>query len=333
MGIRLVVRSGWSDSGAECVYEFDQSRVVIGRGASADVRLPHSAVSTLHATVRTSGLGYALVDEGSTNGSRVNGTPIAPHRPKPLRDGDHIELGGFSVRFESGMPVAGATSADRTAALARQLVRGMFEDAEQTEPRLQILNGPGQNRILQLPAPPARWVVGRGDDCDWVLDDADASREHVELTRDLDGVLVQDLGSKNGLIVNERQVSSRRLQDRDELCIGSTVLVFEEPADARLRDIEAQADEAWTELPQPAPQAHSEDTGEHAAEPGDAERGPSPPDEPPSDAQAEDHAEPAPPQRAGRRDSEHTTDLLIYLLAAVVLAASLAGLFLLLQTQ
>src|SRR5256885_12335862 len=50
---------------------FDGPRVVIGRGAGCDVRLPDPSVSHRHATLRTNGPAYQLVDEGSTNGTYV----------------------------------------------------------------------------------------------------------------------------------------------------------------------------------------------------------------------------------------------------------------------
>ena len=61
--------------------------------------------------------------------------------------------------------------------------------------------------------------------------DADASREHALLTRDLDGVLCRDLDSKNGVYIGGRRVEGeRRLEDRDVIVIGATELLFDDPA-------------------------------------------------------------------------------------------------------
>jgi len=349
MGIRLVVRSAWSSDGStsEHLYEFDQARVVVGRGAGADVRLPHPAVSTQHATIRSRGAGWVVQDEGSTNGTRVEGARLPPGRPKPLKNGDRIELGGFDIVFEGGQPVAAATSVDRTSALARRIVRDILDPqgSAPTSPRLLVLNGPEEGRTLEVPEPPARLVIGRGDECDLRLSDADASREHAEVESDIDGVVLRDLDSKNGLKVNDRRVTERRLKDRDEIVIGATALVFEDPAEQRLRELLSEPD-----LETEPPSLRDARTAE-AAEEGDAganDHGRAPAASPesgePNDAgtaAADPTVEPTPAPRtaepargagAGKRRRGPGADLVIYLLAAAVLALSIAGLVILLQS-
>ena len=45
-------------------------------------------------------------------------------------------------------------------------------------------------------------VIGRGTDCDVVIQDLKASRRHCQLTRREEGFLLEDLGSRNGTLVN-----------------------------------------------------------------------------------------------------------------------------------
>lgn len=45
-------------------------------------------------------------------------------------------------------------------------------------------------------------VIGRGTECDVVIQDLKASRRHCQLTRKADGFLLEDLGSRNGTFVN-----------------------------------------------------------------------------------------------------------------------------------
>lgn len=322
MGVRLHVRSCWaSRSEAEAVYELEQSRISIGRGRGADVRLPHRAVSLRHATVELTGARYAIVDHGTTNGTRVQGSPIVPGRPKPLRDGDRIEIGGFSIVFRSGVPVTRPTSAERTASLARQLAREALEEPlEELRPFLTILNGPEEGRVVPIGDPPARVTIGRGDGCDLTLNDADLSREHAEVEAATDGVWLRDLGSKNGVQVGGRHVSERLLDDRDEIRLGATVLRFEDPAAARVEALEQSDDEA-VEAP----------TWEDVAPPP-----PEPPDEAPAEepeaAAEEEVAAPAAPKPATRRPSVAPADMVIYVLASVVFAISVLGLVWLLKS-
>lgn len=52
--------------------------------------LPDGQVSRRHAHIRKDPEGYLLEDLGSTNGTRVNGTPLVAKQPHPLKDGDEI---------------------------------------------------------------------------------------------------------------------------------------------------------------------------------------------------------------------------------------------------
>ncbi|MGE0787663.1 MAG: FHA domain-containing protein [Sandaracinaceae bacterium] len=325
MGVRLVARSCWGDGRPSegATYEFDQGRIVIGRGRGADVLLPHRAVSTRHATIEANGTRYTIVDHGATNGTLVEGARIVPGRPKPLRDGDRIEIGGFALFFACGVPVMRATSSEGTASLARRLVRETIGGDGTTRATLTILNGPSQGRVVELPEPPARLAIGRAEEMDIALDDADCSREHAEIEVAIDGVWVRDLASKNGILVMGRPVRERQLADRDEITVGATVLVFEDPMAAEVSALDAGEDVSG-EPPRyvepeltPAPTVDG-DTSE-----------PTVADQPALDAVASIEPLPAPPRR---RSTLAFGEMVIYVLAAAVFAVSLLGLMWLLES-
>jgi pSer/pThr/pTyr-binding forkhead associated (FHA) protein len=54
-------------------------------------------------------------------------------------------------------------------------------------------------------------VIGRGTDCDVVIQDLKASRRHCQLTRTPEGFLLADLGSRNGTLVNGHRIESATL--------------------------------------------------------------------------------------------------------------------------
>ena len=59
------------------------------------------------------------------------------------------------------------------------------------------------------------------------LDSAQASRRHARITIAGDAATLEDLGSKNCTLVNDRRVTEPiRLKDGDSIQIGSTVFVF-----------------------------------------------------------------------------------------------------------
>jgi hypothetical protein len=71
--------------------------VVIGRLPECDVVLPDSNVSRRHAELRRKGDGVFVTDLGSTNGTRVNGTPV---REQVLASGDEVTVGSTRLIFE-----------------------------------------------------------------------------------------------------------------------------------------------------------------------------------------------------------------------------------------
>ncbi len=295
-------------------YEFEQDRIVLGRGAGADVRLPHPTVSLRHASLRLEEGRFVLVDHGATNGTRLGDHALVAERPKALRDGDVLTLGPYRLRFHAGIAVREPTSRERTASLARRLARETSLGAGTSAPRLIVVNGEKKGSVLVLPDPPARLVIGRGEATDLPLPDADASREHCEILVEIDGPLLRDLGSKNGLLVNEKPVTQKRLRDRDEITVGATVLGYEDPAEALLQRVEALADEPAPPpvAPPPVPAAAQDVASEEGKE------APTEPERP--------IATVAPP-RAGLSRAE----VLVGWLAAAVLLLSLAGLYWLLR--
>ena len=74
--------------------------VTIGRLASNTIILNDTQASSRHAELHSDGAGYVLVDLGSTNGTSVNGQPIAAHTPLVLHGGDVITIGDTSMTVE-----------------------------------------------------------------------------------------------------------------------------------------------------------------------------------------------------------------------------------------
>ncbi len=307
MAVRLAVRHPRSAAGeaGEINFEFEQPRIVLGRSAGADVRLPGRGVSETHATIERVGSQYALRDEGSTNGTRINGAPIVPSRPRLLAHGDEIAIAEFVLHFFEGAVRRELTPPERTASLARRMLRELLDDesAAREPPFLRVVEGPDQGTLINLGEPPSRLVIGRGEGADLVLRDVDVSRAHLELVRDLDGTTARDLGSKNGLEVNGKRMRERRLRHGDVIRVGASAIVYQDLAEQALRDLERQPDLTLTHT-----QTRPQDVVEE-------------PPPAPANAPLEPPAVPVPQERPNS-----ALDLLVYALALVVLVASVVGL-------
>lgn len=64
-------------------------------------------------------------------------------------------------------------------------------------------------------------VIGRASECDVVLADSMVSRRHARLWLDGQLLKVEDLGSRNGIMVNGERVARLRLDEGDELVVGT----------------------------------------------------------------------------------------------------------------
>ncbi len=82
------------------IYEVRKESLSIGRSRESDIFLEDLAVSRLHASIISMGPGnYALRDEGSANGTKVNGQTVNKYQPYPLQEGDKIQLGQTVLVF------------------------------------------------------------------------------------------------------------------------------------------------------------------------------------------------------------------------------------------
>lgn len=78
--------------------QLGEAVVTIGRKPESTLQLGDPNVSRNHAEIRPHGNGWVLVDLGSTNGSRVNGTRVSSQE---LREGDELAFGNTILRFEA----------------------------------------------------------------------------------------------------------------------------------------------------------------------------------------------------------------------------------------
>jgi DNA-binding winged helix-turn-helix (wHTH) protein len=84
--------------------------------------------------------------------------------------------------------------------------------------------------LRQAPLIDGANVIGRGADTSICIDAAGVSRHHARIVISGDGATIEDLGSKNGTYVGgERVTAPRRLDDGDQIRLGSVVVRFRIP--------------------------------------------------------------------------------------------------------
>ncbi len=83
-------------NGEEQVFPLEHRLMKIGRNDQNDVMLAGPTVSSRHATVRREPIGAVIEDEGSLNGTFVNGVRI---EQQLLEDGDRVQIGPHLLVF------------------------------------------------------------------------------------------------------------------------------------------------------------------------------------------------------------------------------------------
>ena len=82
-------------------------RTVVGRSPDADIVLDDEAVSWNHLEIERRGGVLMATDLDSRNGTALNGEPL--DRPRRLRDGDTLVVGGHRLEISEGLGKGGAT--------------------------------------------------------------------------------------------------------------------------------------------------------------------------------------------------------------------------------
>jgi len=72
--------------------------LTIGRSRNQDITIDDSRVSRSHARIERHQDGWTVVDEGSGNGTRLDGAALKPSQPRRLRDGSVIGIGPVDLR-------------------------------------------------------------------------------------------------------------------------------------------------------------------------------------------------------------------------------------------
>jgi pSer/pThr/pTyr-binding forkhead associated (FHA) protein len=98
--------------------------------------------------------------------------------------------------------------------------------------QLVVVRGKPEGKVIPLVG--SNFKIGRGETCHLRPNSEQVSREHAEFTISGDSVVVRDLGSRNGTLVNGKALTTEvcKLKDRDLVQVGPltfAVAIFDAP--------------------------------------------------------------------------------------------------------
>ncbi|GAB3356076.1 FHA domain-containing protein [Lysobacter tyrosinilyticus] len=148
-----------------------------------------------------------------TQGLYVNGRPV--RRMAMLRAGDAVFVDGNQWLLLGDTPPSAppeSRQADDTGGDPRTVLRGV--------------GGPHHGRSITLDQPR---VVGRLSECDIRIDDAAFADRHARLEPHAEGVVLRDLGSHEGSVVNGWPVRNALLRAGDQVVFDTQRFIVEAP--------------------------------------------------------------------------------------------------------
>ena len=191
------------------VFFLPEKPIAIGRDAANDIVVDDEPVSKRHARLTFSNNEMTLWDVGSKNGTFVNSERVTNRK---LHPGDVVAVGKGRLIFVKGVKPDGS--------LAGPLAPSAIEPGAQA-----VLTGkegfkPGDRFYLGS----APLFIGHDKHNNIILNDPTVSVFHAQIAKTPEGVMIQDLNSASGVLVNGEKISMAALEPDDQITIGKFVL-------------------------------------------------------------------------------------------------------------
>ena len=239
------------------IQEFSDDEIRIGRNLGYQVQFPRDVliVSRDHARIIRDGNRFKLVNH-SENMTYLNGKPVGPDEEAFLKSGDWLMFaqGGPKVSFltkidesrpaaapvrpvenERPAPVTDDAPTPRMRMEPPQVPapEKMPPPAQPSQAPLVIRYGPMLKRFNSLPV-----TIGNADACDFRIQHAGISDEHIQIYFSQGQYCVKDLTGRQTVRVNDRPVAGEEvLNPDDRMELSSQGPVFRFLAGGRLDEI------------------------------------------------------------------------------------------------
>lgn len=238
-----------ADGSEQFELRFDAAkRITVGRDPGCHVQLPDVSVSSSHATLIREGDGYEVLDEGSTNGTRINGKPVPSGQRRKLKHDDTLQLGRAKLQLRFATLAARSPGLPpSTADMALAMVRGaLLNSGSEVGLEIRVVEGPVAGLRMALHED-RTLLVGTCLQADIVL--PGVTSEHARIAVRGSKLWVMDLGSQQGSQLEGRALDpnhSVRWHPFAELVIGDHRLRVEDPVSSALASVQSAPDEPIT---------------------------------------------------------------------------------------
>jgi ABC-type multidrug transport system ATPase subunit/pSer/pThr/pTyr-binding forkhead associated (FHA) protein len=139
-----------------------------------------------------------VVDFESANGTYINGNAIHPLNPVEITGNCEINITGNGIVKIRITPPAISSN------------NNSFSQSDKSNSTLQLLQ---QKKQI---------VIGRGNDCEYIIDEPSVSRRHAIIYIQGNKYYIEDLNSTNGVYVNKKKITTKTVIElTDTITIGN----------------------------------------------------------------------------------------------------------------
>ncbi|MGH8042906.1 MAG: FHA domain-containing protein [Rudaea sp.] len=218
-----------------CFPNSEHPDVLIAQGDTSIGAAPDNAivvaaagVAPHHALLVVAERSVVLTARDAQARIHVNARPVV--EKALLRLGDVVSLDTVkfvlkpdrddSIRTDVPSPVSPTAAADAGETVTRM---------RQLPPKV-VLRGVSGSYFGKIVPVRGRLLIGRGNDCDLLLDEPEMSRHHAVIENAGDGIYLRDLGSANGTFVNGVLVRNAVLYTDDQIAFDHNRFLLEAPS-------------------------------------------------------------------------------------------------------
>lgn len=197
----------------------EEGEWVLGRDPEvASIVLEDPLVSRRHVICRYTEEGYVLENISTTNPALYNGQVLI--EPVLLKEGDLIKIGSSVFKFSHSYPdLETEASQDDTDLESVRIGSGALGRFI-----IKVTNGPNTGAEFSMQKG-SSYVLGKDPNlCDIAFQDLSVSRQHARISIDDNNqVFIEDLSSRNGVLVNGIAIASKHLLSSEDLIsLGTT---------------------------------------------------------------------------------------------------------------
>ncbi|HEY4222802.1 MAG TPA: FHA domain-containing protein [Myxococcota bacterium] len=150
-----------------------------------------------------------------------------PEPPKPASPASAKEASAAAAAPAADPAAAAAVVEEKTAPFK---LKGNADKAATKRRRTtaaELVVKRPRSAEVRVPLDRSETVIGRDPRCDIVLAEESASRRHARIARNAGGYFeLTDLGSRNGVLVDDERIDRMTLLDGDAFTIGETVFTI-----------------------------------------------------------------------------------------------------------